>query len=166
MIADPGMGTLEPTKECAMKTVLIGTDGSDSGRAALDIGLQIAADEQALAVIAYVGGLNDLGFRVDDGKTPLHRVPKPEAQPVLADALAVAEERGVAATPEFLIGWPPKQLARLADEIDADLVVVGTRRFGPLKRVVLGSTSRELLRLTTRPLLIATAPRVRERVPV
>lgn len=145
-----------------MNKILIGIDGSESAHAALDIGLQLAADEQAEAVIAFVGGLTDLGIHADNGKKPLNRVPKPETQPVLADALAVAEERGVHATPEFLVGWPPKQLARLADEIGADLVVVGTRRLGPLKRAVLGSTSRELLKLTTRPVLIASAPRVPE----
>jgi nucleotide-binding universal stress UspA family protein len=146
--------------------ILIGIDGSDSARVALDIGLQLAAEEHAEVVIAFVGGLTDLGFRVDDEKTPLHRVPRPETQPILADALAIAEECEVTATAEFLVGWPPKQLARLAEEVDADLIVVGTRRLGPLKRVVLGSTSRELLKLTTRPVLIASAPRLPQRVTV
>jgi nucleotide-binding universal stress UspA family protein len=38
-----------------MKTILIATDGSDAARAALDVGLDLAADEGADVVIARVG---------------------------------------------------------------------------------------------------------------
>jgi nucleotide-binding universal stress UspA family protein len=151
------LGTLEPVneRECAMKKILIATDGSESGLAAVATGLELAAEEKADVVFVYVGALVDLGFRVDNGDTPPHRVPRPESQPVLAQALELAVERGVPATAELLMGYAAKQIARLADDLDVDLIVVGTRRLGRMKRAVLGSTSRELLALTKRPVLIA-----------
>jgi nucleotide-binding universal stress UspA family protein len=148
-----------------MKRILIATDGSDSALDAVTAGLELAADEGSEVVFAYVGALIDLGFRVDDVGAPPHRVPRPESQPVLAQALELAEERNVPARAELLVGYPAKQIARLAEDLDVDLVVVGTRRFGRMKRAVLGSTSRELLALTTRPLLIAGQTGARQRIP-
>ena len=63
------------------------------------------------------------------------------------------------------MGYAAKQIARLADDLDVDLIVVGTRRLGRVKRAVLGSTARELLATTTRPLLIAGAARTLQRTP-
>jgi nucleotide-binding universal stress UspA family protein len=138
-----------------MNKILIATDGSASSLSAVATGLALAADENAEVVFVYVGGLADLGFRVDNGDAPVHRVPRPETQPLLAQALDLAEEAEVPATAEFLVGYAAKQIGRLADELDVDLIVVGTRRLGRMKRAVLGSTSRELLTLTKRPVLIA-----------
>jgi nucleotide-binding universal stress UspA family protein len=138
-----------------VQTILIATDGSDSALAAVEMGLELAVDEKADVVFVYVGALSDLGFRVDDAPAPPHRVPRPETQPVLAHALELAQGAGVPARAELLMGYAAKQIGELADDLDVDLIVVGTRRLGRMKRAVLGSTSRELLALTKRPVLIA-----------
>jgi nucleotide-binding universal stress UspA family protein len=140
-----------------MKKILIATDGSEDARAAVDVGLGLAADEDAEVVVAYVTNLLDLGF-IPSGRqnAPAGRLPRPDADPVLREALALAEERLVKATPELLLGDVAKQIARLAADIDADLIVVGSRRMGRAKRMVLGSTSRSLLDLTRKPVLIVT----------
>lgn len=147
-----------------MKKILIATDGSESGLAAIATGLELAADENADVVFVYVGVLVDLGFRID-GDAPPNRVPRPESQPVLAQALELAEEKGVPARAELLMGYAPKQIARLADDLDVDLIVVGTRRLGRMKRAILGSTARELLATTKRPLLIAGETRTLQQTP-
>jgi nucleotide-binding universal stress UspA family protein len=103
--------------------------------------------------------LLDLGF-VPDGRedAPPERLPRAEADPVLREAIALAEERLVRAKPELLLGYAPKQIVRLAEDVDADLIVVGSRGLGRVKRIVLGSTFRTLLDLTRRPVLIVTRP--------
>jgi len=139
-----------------MKKIVIATDGSDEANAAVDVGLELAAEEGADVVIARVGTLIDLGFVPNEDDGPPERLPKPEADPVLHEAIRLAEERLVKATPELLLGYAPKQIARLAEDVDADMIVVGSRRLGRVKRLVLGSTSRTLLDLTRRPVLIVT----------
>jgi hypothetical protein len=42
----------------------------------------------------------------------------------------------------------------LADELDADLVVIGSRHMSGIKRFLLGSTSRALIGETSRPVLV------------
>jgi nucleotide-binding universal stress UspA family protein len=150
-----------------MRAILIATDSSESGRAAVDAGLELAADEGARAVFVHVISMLNLGTNWDAGlDEPPERVPRPEDEPVLADALELAEARGVAAEADLLIGYPPKQIARLANDLDADVIVVGSRALGRFKRAVLGSTSRELLSLTDRPVLIVSGTGVREPTPV
>ena len=56
-------------------------------------------------------------------------------------------------TPETIIGTPWKELA--ARSADLDLLVVGSRTHGPLRRLVLGSTATKLVRHAACPLLVA-----------
>jgi nucleotide-binding universal stress UspA family protein len=46
----------------------------------------------------------------------------------------------------------------LADDLDVDLIVVGSRHLSAVKRFLLGSTSRELLSATTRQILVVPEP--------
>lgn len=56
-------------------------------------------------------------------------------------------------TPETIIGTPWKELA--SRSTDLDLLVVGSRTHGPLRRLVLGSTATKLVRRAACPLLVA-----------
>jgi nucleotide-binding universal stress UspA family protein len=47
------------------------------------------------------------------------------------------------------------KILQVADEIDAAVIVTGSRGRGPLKSALLGSTSREVLYHSSRPVLVA-----------
>jgi nucleotide-binding universal stress UspA family protein len=51
-------------------------------------------------------------------------------------------------------GHPGKALAGLATKLDADLVVIGSRGYGPIARLVLGSTAADLVHLMDRPVVV------------
>jgi nucleotide-binding universal stress UspA family protein len=53
------------------------------------------------------------------------------------------------------IGDAAAQIAGMAERIDADVIVVGSRRRGDLAALLLGSVTRDLVRRTTRPVLLA-----------
>ena len=81
-----------------METILIATDGSESAQAAVETGLELASDEGARAIFVYVTSMLDLGTDWDAGvDVPPERVPSPEDEPVLAEALELAALRGVSA---------------------------------------------------------------------
>ena len=44
------------------------------------------------------------------------------------------------------VGHPESEILRIAEEIGADLVVVGSRGLGPLGRVLMGSVSESVVR--------------------
>lgn len=70
------------------------------------------------------------------------------------------EQLEVEADWELLLGDPAEQLARASASMD--LLVVGSRRYGPLRRVLLGGASGKLLRLAACPVLLTPRP-ARER---
>jgi nucleotide-binding universal stress UspA family protein len=149
-----------------MKKILIGTDGSEVGSAAVDVALDLAADEGAEVVFVHVVSVLDFAPHLDEkAELPPQRMPRPEADLVLREAIELAESRGVTARAELLIGYPPKQIVRLARDIDADLIVVGSRGLGRVKSAVLGSTSREVLAHADRPVLVVRDSAVREPIP-
>jgi nucleotide-binding universal stress UspA family protein len=135
-----------------LERILIAVDETPSSSAAIEQGLAIALDENAEVVFAHVASI--LGEKFMHGEDKPDRVPTVERIEVLSEAASAAEEAGVPCTTELLIGYPPKQLALLAEELDVDLVVVGSRHLSGLKRFFLGSTSRTLLTESTRPILV------------
>jgi nucleotide-binding universal stress UspA family protein len=54
----------------------------------------------------------------------------------------------------FTEGDPDDRLAHVADDIDADLLVVGDRGHTGLRKMLFGSTALELPRKTTRPVTV------------
>lgn len=141
-----------------MNTILVAVDGSEQGLAALDAAVALAKDESARLVCARVISVLDFAPHENGRKpAPPDRVPRCEDDGILGGALAVASACGVEATAELLVGYPPRQIMRLADDIGADLIVVGSRGPGSVKSVVVGSTSREVLAHAGRPVLVVNA---------
>jgi nucleotide-binding universal stress UspA family protein len=146
-----------------MRRMLIATDGSEAARVAIAAGLELAGEEHAEVVFVHVTSLLELAPDKDGREAP-ERIPRAETDTVLCEALERARAHGIEATTELLIGYPPKQIVRLARDIDADLIVVGSRGLGRVKSAVLGSTSREVLAKADRPVMVVRETGVREPV--
>jgi nucleotide-binding universal stress UspA family protein len=146
-----------------MKKILIATDGSETARAAIDAGLELAADDHAEVVFVHVTSVLEFPAAASGSEAP-ERVPRIETDAVLLDALEQARTCEVAARAELLIGYAPKQIIRLARDIEADLIVVGSRGHCRVKRAVLGSTSRTVLAKADRPVMVVRETDVREPV--
>lgn len=72
-----------------------------------------------------------------------------------------ASDAGLRARPELRCGAPAdvgRLLGALADEYEADLLVVGRRGVSWLEAVVLGSVSNETVRHARRPVLVVPSP--------
>jgi nucleotide-binding universal stress UspA family protein len=145
-----------------MKKILIATDGSETAHAAIDAGVELAAEHHTDVVFVHVTSLLELAPK-ENGEAP-KRIPRAETDPALREALQRARQRGIPAKAELLIGYAPKEILRLARDIDADLIVVGSRGLGRVKSVVLGSTSREVLAKADRPIMVVRDTEVREPV--
>ena len=65
---------------------------------------------------------------------------------------------GVEVTPHVLVGAPAKDIAALATEIGADLIVIATHGRSGLDRLLLGSTCDKLIRSSPVPVLVVKHP--------
>jgi nucleotide-binding universal stress UspA family protein len=146
-----------------MKRILIATDGSDAAEEALETALELAEEHVADVTVVHVEPSYDLvvgSYLSGPVEVSRDEMP-PDDDGVLERAAELAADRGVEARLVERSGYPPDEIARLANEIDADVVVVGSRGLGAVSEFILGSTSRALLRRTTRPVLVVRATRAR-----
>ena len=155
------MVTVWESKEAVMthkleRIVIAVDDDGERSEAAIEHGLALATAEGARVIFAHVTSILSEQFPKNGGT--VNRVPDRASMQVLIDALEHAREAGVPAVSELLVGYAPSQIAALADELDADLIIVGSRHMTGTKRMLHGSTSRALLDATRRPLLIVTEP--------
>ncbi len=139
-----------------LKRILIAVDDTPASHAAIEQGLALAVAEAAEVV--FVNVVSIVGEQFVHGPGKPDRVPERAQTEVLVAACAKAEELGVASTTELLVGYPPTQIAAVAEDLDVDLIVVGARQLTGVKRFLLGSTSRALIGDTTRPLLVVPEP--------
>ena len=66
----------------------------------------------------------------------------------------VLEEEGFSVETHVMRGTPHRRINGLADRVDADLIIVGSRGQSPLERRLIGGTARNVARTAVRPLLV------------
>lgn len=141
-----------------MKSIVVATDGSEHGRAAVEAAAERAAQAGARLVCVRVASVLEFTQRANgSAPVPPARVPRAEKDSVLREAMEIAGSFGVTAESELLVGNTSEQILRFAQAVRADLIVVGTRGLGPVKGAVVGSVSRELLAHADRPVLVVRA---------
>jgi nucleotide-binding universal stress UspA family protein len=101
-----------------MTTILVGTDTSAAADLAVEDAAKLARERDAELVVLYVRAPKDLHSVVDPG-----RAPDPDRH------LARLTERypGVRATARVETGEPADRLVAVAEELQADTIVVGNR---------------------------------------
>lgn len=155
-----GRGGSDSLAPGPIRRVVVAVDRHAESDAALDAGRTLAAEHEAAVLVVHVP-------EVLWGLEPYSADVPPQGY---------AEERGVAAVIDHarrrlagldtavetrvVDGEMPVAalIANAADEWGSDVIVVGSRRRSPLGGLVAGSVSRELVRRTGRPVLIAGRP--------
>lgn len=136
-----------------MRSIVVGYDGSDGARAALDeaIALARALGDRLVLVLSLES--SRLGAEVADLDTAV----RARARAVLAEGLTRARAAGVEAEVHECEEAPADGLASIAAGLDARMVVTGSHGDRPLKGMLLGSTPYRLLHRCTRPVLVVRA---------
>jgi nucleotide-binding universal stress UspA family protein len=125
--------------------IVVGTDGSDTATTALNAAIRLASafDEELVIVSAYRMSSNlpsSVPAEFADLLTPLSRV-----ESVLDDAASRARAAGVKASTRAVQGDPADAILDVADEISADLIVIGNKGIGSVKRFVLGNVPSKIV---------------------
>ena len=137
-----------------MDAIVVGTDGSPGAEAAVQKVIELVPGEGVTVhlVCAYPGrsALERIGMTARQDPTDLRGV--------AADVLARAERRfieaGFAVQKHAREGDPAHVIIDVADEQNADLIVVGARGHSGLRRVMLGSVTGKLAHYAPKSLLI------------
>jgi nucleotide-binding universal stress UspA family protein len=132
-----------------MKTIVIGTDGSGQSLTAVEAAVELARETGA--VLRCVS--------VDDSVAGAGFDPAREHIDAAQAACAFAQARGVHAKPIVRAGSPAEQLMEVADECDADMIVVGSRGRGVLASALLGSVALRLVHRARHPVMVVAPAR-------
>ena len=131
---------------------MVGVDGSDNAAPALAWAVSLAAVTGAEVVAVHALGLLD--HLAGGGLVPS----QPHREEIRLEFekawCAPLDQAGVRCRRVMRDGPPAEVLLAVADEEDADLVVVGSRGAGSVPALVLGSTSSRVAQRSHRPVTI------------
>ena len=135
-----------------MRTIVVGFDDTEPARRALERAAELAEALGGRLVVTSVAPLIMTSPRSVGPHDPVD--PPEEHRRQLDDARALLAERPVEAEFVPADGEPADTIILLADERDADLIVVGTREPGVLERLLGQSVSAAVARKADRDVLI------------
>ncbi|KAL2498106.1 Adenine nucleotide alpha hydrolase-like superfamily protein [Abeliophyllum distichum] len=85
------------------------------------------------------GGPSDLEVPAFAAAIEAHQ--KRITQAILDHALQICSDKNVNTKTQVLVGDPKEKICEAVEQLNADLLVMGFRAFGPIKRMFLGSVS-------------------------
>lgn len=144
------------------KSIVVGVDGSADSEAALAVAARLADRLGARLVLANVVEHVHSPYATVAAIGPRAIAPAPLSDVLGAQVRAgerlldqMAEQANVEAAERRVVsGFAAERLADLADEEDAELIVVGSRGRGAFKAAFLGSVSTSLIGVARCPVLV------------
>ena len=135
-------------------TLVLGYDESPSANAALRETIRVAKERDAAVVVVF-------GFHITPwggtGEGSIREAVAKVAQHAVKRAVADLEDAGVAVSSRLVEGKPADALIAVAEDIGADMIVVGTCGENPIAGALLGSVVLRLLQRAKVPLLVVPA---------
>jgi len=135
-----------------MDTILVGYDETEGSRRALERAASLASAFGAKLVVTSVAPIMHGAGRSAGPTDPIDSPARHIGE--LSHAREYLTEHGLDAEYVPAIGDPAGAIVRLADERDADLIVVGTREPGLVDRVLRQSVSRSVSHRAHRDVMI------------
>jgi nucleotide-binding universal stress UspA family protein len=133
--------------------LVVGFDGSAESELALEAAVPLARETGAKLTVVAVAEPPDRGTgKGDGGWRAIKEVIEEQTRDVLSRVVASVPD-DIAAEPMLISGDPAEVLSETVDE-PGTVLVVGSRAYGPVRRVLLGSVSRVLARSAPAPMIV------------
>jgi len=144
------------------KRILVPVDGSETANRALRTAVALAAEQSAALHVVHVSEETPLYVSMDTLPYPpanlmeaLHK----EGEGILAEAVATARNQNIQADGKLLVIDGPgrgisEAIEQQAEHWNADLIAIGTHGRRGFRRLLLGSVAENLIRVSTKPVLL------------
>lgn len=149
------------------KKIVVPTDFSETANAALEVALDLAEATGAEVMLLHVNHIPDIGVPIGIEVSTLPSLSSFQAmlrervtavQGALGELKKRAAGRGVTVTEVIRDGMPAQEIADAARDLGADLIAMGRHGRRGFAHLLLGSTTDEVLRIATCPVLVVRAP--------
>lgn len=146
--------------------ILFATDGAKQSTAAIDMMKSFHLGEgDELKVITVVDMAVPLAIDIYGGYLPdttdLEKTAKENASKILEDTAATLGAHfgeKVSVTTDVLFGSPDSRIVETAEEMNADIIVVGSHGYSRWERLLLGSTSDSVVHHAPCSVLVVRTP--------
>jgi len=148
--------------DTALRRLVVAIDGSEGSLHAAEHAVSLAAAVGADLVFVYVLDdevLRELAVAFPDGGGAGAERLEADAQGRLEQPAEWARERGCPCARRVERGDPVERIEAVAEEVGADLIVVGRTGRRGVRRVLLGSVARRLAESSAVPVLVIGCPR-------
>ena len=134
------------------RKILLAYDGSDASKKAFETASTMAARDQAELFIVSVARPLEIADEVEteaviESARQAHRRMLSALKPGIA-------AKKVKAHMDVVVGHPAEQIIYEADRLEVDVIVVGDRGRSKFARLMLGSTSKQVVEHAGRPVLV------------
>ncbi len=143
-------------------TVLFPTDGSKGSERAAESAIETAAAHDATLHVLHV--VDEDVYKAYSGDEYVHdregleSALEQEGKEAVGDVAEDARGAGVDVVTTVMHGTPHDEVVEHADEIDADLIVMGTKERAGEYRQLLGSVTDRVLRTSSVPVTVVKTP--------
>jgi len=135
------------------REIIVGYDGSQCSKAALEAAAEAAAAFGDKLVLVFGYEPYRMGGEIQDHRAAL----KEKGEQVTHEGVEKAKAAGVEAEAMLVGRGAAEALVEAADTRDARMIMIGTYGDSPLKGAILGSTPHKLLQVSTIPVVVVPA---------
>jgi universal stress protein A len=139
----------------SLNTILCATDFSTSSEYAFRLAASLAEDHKARLVILHVAEAPHASLYKG---VPVSRQLDEQEREQQEKLDALQPPAGVAVERRMVLGDPGEEILKIANELKADLIVMGTHGRTGLRRMVTGSVAERVLRHAPCPVLAVKTP--------
>ena len=147
------------------KNILVGVDLSygdrlvsdrvgDPTQQAIDTAIAVAKVSGAELCFVYTLDVDAATERLIEEQGEGESTVVDQADKALGKIVAMVNEKGITASARVNIGRSWQKIIQVVQNFGHDLVIVGTREPGPIKRILMGTTAMRLLRRCPCPVLV------------
>ena len=132
-----------------MGSILVGYDGSESAKKALEKAVTLIKENDELIVVSVVPSSKDREFTIIDSE-----LSAANAQSRVNSAIAGLKEKGINIIGIVREGDIADEILKIGKEMKCDLIVIGHKGVSKIGKFMLGSVAEKVVRYASRPVLV------------
>lgn len=143
--------------------IMIAVDGSDESLEAVRQALALMGRglraEIALVNVQEAASLLELATRDSDA---IAAAAVEAGEHLMAQGAALLDAAGVGYSMEVILGEPATALVDMAEQINADVLILGARGMGAVESALVGSVSKAIISRCSKPVMVVRVPEMVE----
>jgi nucleotide-binding universal stress UspA family protein len=133
-----------------MKKILVGFDGSEGSRQALNRSISLLNDQGELLVLAVIPRPSDKTF-VDK---EMYKTIKKKAEVMIDELVSSIGQQDYTITGIIEQGDPSVQIINASNRLNVDLIVLGSKGTSKIGRYLLGSVANKVVQYAHKPVMV------------